>query len=170
MPCSYVERTVATAMTWCHRTLSWRWIWIGRVYGWIWARSGWYCLVTAVVWMFQVVPNMSLLQDWAVGWCCVVTGTITQQFIHQERQITCCGAVLCQDVISWPSLWMVMRELFWPHVFQHLVHLHKRSSLVNSNQLNAINKKLKTYVLAQMWPLRKVFVALSHQNSFKNTI
>jgi hypothetical protein len=62
--------------------------------------------------MFQVVPHMSLLQDWAVGWRCVVTRTITQQFIHQEGQITCCGAVLWQDVISWSSLWMVMMELF----------------------------------------------------------
>jgi hypothetical protein len=58
--------------------------------------------------MFEVVPHMSLLQDWTVGWCCVVTATITQQFIHKKWQITCCGAVLWQDVTLWPSLGMVM--------------------------------------------------------------
>lgn len=125
-----VTHTMAATMAWCHRTLSWGWIRIGRMYGWIWAGSWWHCLVTTMVWMFEVVPHMSLLQDWTVRWCCAVTATITQQLIHQKWQVTCCGAVLWQDIVCWSSLRMMVMQLFRSHMFQHLVHLYQRKSSV----------------------------------------
>ena len=68
--------TMTTAMTWGYRALCWRGVRVCRMYSRIWT-GGWWHGLTTMMWVFQMMTHMPLLQHWTMRRCCVVTTAIS---------------------------------------------------------------------------------------------